>query len=296
MKEKRGVKTLLKQNNMGLEFSAEAKQVVSVFKSYRNSIDIYTEDKDKDKEFYIALFRRLTHGSKIKINDIYPLGSCNEVIKKCKEDIDITRKKIYIIDGDIYTQYNNRTSIQNLFVLDSYCIENYVIDEKSICKFAYQLLATQNYKKIKSDIQFKKMMHSLSQHLVPLFFYYSIQKQCVDYFKLGSVEIYMTKGYIDSDKIMKKKDEIKKDLQSKGIPEDYLNKLLEDRKNRFPINSNSLLTIVSGKDFIIPYIGHYLRQCIGLNTSNCSKEAWKFNLVKYCNLERLNNLKNAILG
>ena len=37
---------------MALEFSTEVRQAATVFTEYRNSIDIYTEDCDKDKEFY----------------------------------------------------------------------------------------------------------------------------------------------------------------------------------------------------------------------------------------------------
>ena len=37
---------------MGLEFSSEQEQVASIFTAYRNDIDIYTEDENKDKPFY----------------------------------------------------------------------------------------------------------------------------------------------------------------------------------------------------------------------------------------------------
>lgn len=41
---------------MGLEFSAEQEQVASLFTSYRNDIDIYTEDEAKDKAFIKAFY------------------------------------------------------------------------------------------------------------------------------------------------------------------------------------------------------------------------------------------------
>ena len=44
---------------MGLEFSSEQEQVASIFTAYRNDIDIYTEDENKDKPFYKKLFIRL---------------------------------------------------------------------------------------------------------------------------------------------------------------------------------------------------------------------------------------------
>ena len=44
---------------MGLEYNFDEKQLVSVFHQYRNDINIYTEDCDKDKSFYKQLLGRL---------------------------------------------------------------------------------------------------------------------------------------------------------------------------------------------------------------------------------------------
>ena len=41
---------------MGIEFSTEVRQAATVFTQYRNTIDIYTEDKEEDKIFYNKLF------------------------------------------------------------------------------------------------------------------------------------------------------------------------------------------------------------------------------------------------
>ena len=42
-----------------MDFSLEARQAATVFTEYRNTIDIYTEDCEKDKEFYVKLLKRL---------------------------------------------------------------------------------------------------------------------------------------------------------------------------------------------------------------------------------------------
>ena len=122
---------------MSLEFSTETRLAASVFKEYRNVIDIYTEDCEKDKEFYIKLLKKLLSNTGIVVNDIHPLGCRRTVIECCQNDTDTRRKKLYIVDGDIYLQYKDKEIIPNLFVLDAYCIENYVVCEKSICYVAY---------------------------------------------------------------------------------------------------------------------------------------------------------------
>ena len=52
-----------------LEYSIEVRQAATVFTEYRNTIDIYTEDCEKDKEFYVKLLKVSS------INSIYPLVS-----------------------------------------------------------------------------------------------------------------------------------------------------------------------------------------------------------------------------
>ena len=44
---------------MDLVYSEESLELTSAFKSYRNSVNIYTEDKDEDRQFYVRLFSRL---------------------------------------------------------------------------------------------------------------------------------------------------------------------------------------------------------------------------------------------
>ncbi len=76
-----------------LDFSTEVRQAATVFTEYRNTIDIYTEDCEKDKEFYVKLIKRLLSDTDIRVNDIHPLGCRRTVIKCCENDTDIRRKK-----------------------------------------------------------------------------------------------------------------------------------------------------------------------------------------------------------
>ncbi|PJZ79220.1 hypothetical protein [Leptospira meyeri] len=78
-----------------LKYNSDNQRLVSRFFQYRNDIDIYTEDEDKDKEFYKILFKRLLKNT-ININDITPLGSKTNVINRCISEPENGRKKIFI--------------------------------------------------------------------------------------------------------------------------------------------------------------------------------------------------------
>lgn len=281
---------------MALEFSTETRQAATVFTEYRNSIDIYTEDCDKDKEFYVRLLKRLLADTDIVINDIHPLGCRRTVIECCQNDTDTRRKKLYIVDGDIFLQYREKEDIEHLHVLDAYCIENYMICEDAICNVAYIFHARDSYDRVKSFLNIPQALNDIMVPLINLFFYYSIQMECYGQFCLMNIDSYMDKSLkqIDNSKIEKRIAEIREGLINFGIPEEKLDDLFNKRKAKYPYNIDTLLKIVSGKDFLIPYFKYHIDRNL-----NCGlrlpKETWKFNLVDKCDITKLEPLKQAIL-
>ena len=161
-----------------IRYSLKAKRLYSKFFSYRNDVDIYTEDEQKDKEFYNKLFSRLLNGSDIKINDITPLGCKQNVITRCKEEPESDRKKIFIVDGDIDLIFdNNEKGIKNLFVLDAYCIENLIIDERASTEFLYLNLGIESKENVNKALNFEKWINYNSEALIDLFLHFSISKE-----------------------------------------------------------------------------------------------------------------------
>lgn len=283
---------------MDLEFSTEIKQVATVFKEYRNSIDIYTEDCAKDKEFYVKLLKRLlANTTNIEINDIHPLGCRKTVIECCLKDTDTRRKKLYIVDGDIYLQYKEKEHIDNLYEYDAYCIENYMICEDAICYAAYNFYAQDSYDNVKNALNVPQALNDIAESLVKLFFYYSIQIECYGKFDLRHIDSYMDMStkQIDSDKIRKRIDEIRNGLIRNGTSQERIDELLRIRETKFPYNESTLLKIVSGKDFLIPYFKHHIEKQLKCSLK-LSKETWKFNMVDKCDISRLESLKQAILS
>ena len=282
---------------MALDFSLETRKAATVFTEYRNTIDIYTEDCDKDKEFYVKLLKRLLADSDIIINDIHPLGCRRTVIESCRNDTDNRRRRLYIVDGDIYLQFQEKEQLPHLYVLDAYCIENYMICDDAICNVAYIFHGRDSFEKVKEILDVPHTLDDIAKPLIDLFFYYSIQMECIGQINLMSVDCYMNKSTctIDTGLIDYKIGEIRNGLVRRGITERTIDKLLDERRAKYPYNTETLLTIVSGKDFIIPFFRYHINKCL-----NCSvrlpKEAWKFNFVDRCDINRLYSLKQAILS
>jgi len=281
---------------MGLEYSPEVKQVTSVFKEYRNDIDIYTEDKNEDKAFYVSLLGRLVSDTNITIHDIFPLGCKEDVIKACKTDRGKRRPSLYVVDGDIFLLYQKEEPIEKLFRLDAYCVENYVICEESVCQTAYELNGGRfSMDEIKSRINYFGVLKN-SLPLIDLFFWYSIQSELFGKFELRHINAFfnMQSAVVDNGKISNRIEEIKEGLINHKYSEKVLESSLIKREEKFEKSIESLLKIVSGKDFLIPLF------CNVINHSVCNislpKEAWKYHLSKTCNLDKLGELKEVIIS
>lgn len=283
---------------MGLDFSLEQQQISTIFKQYRNTINIYTEDKIEDKQFYIRLLQRVLADTSIEINDIYPLGSSNEVINACENDNDISFKKIYIVDGDIFLMYKPKTVIRNLFVLDAYCIENFVIDKVSVCHSFYNILGTKSVTEVEALINFEYMMENIKGPLIDLFFNFAILNQYKGFFTLHNIDRFLDNKTLSIDiaKIQAEIDHIKNELITPGLlTEDEYQTEISIKQSIYPRDVNTVLKIISGKDFLIPYIRKYCCNVLNFNI-HLPNESWKFHFANYCELTRLSKLKMAILS
>lgn len=281
---------------MGLEFSAEQEQVASLFTAYRNEIDIYTEDEEKDKAFYRKLFSRLLNGS-IQISDVYPLGSSQDVIDACQRDNDTSRKKIYIVDGDIFIMFSPKPSMRNLFVLDSYCMENMVIDENAICTTLCNRIGTMEFDDLKRAYNYRGLVNSHKDTLIELFYYKAIDQKYRGFFTLHSMGYYYdNNNNLDLNKIQIEKDTIRTNLISTGfLSEDDFDQELALLRQKFPLTYDTFHRIISGKDFLIHMINCHAKKSLNINTGY-NPNVWKYNLAQHCSLNRLATLKAAIIA
>jgi hypothetical protein len=278
-----------------LSYSSEPKRLVSTFLAYRNDIDIYTEDDEKDKEFYRVLFSRLLDPS-VKINDITPLGCKENVIDLCKNEPDNGRRKIFIIDGDVAIIHGGVVSLPNLHVLESYCIENFLIEQKSICQFIYLNCGVKPIEDIEANIQYDNWLSSYSESLMELFFHFAVIHKLCGKFTLYNANKYhkKVKDKIVFDKTLVQADiaEVRNEIVTTFGQESYdveYQKLIE----RWPKSIEHLLTIVSGKDYLIPLL-LIKTQEFKKSKATPSLEEVKISLVQYCNLDKLVKLKEQI--
>ena len=279
-----------------ISLNEEPLRLTSTFRAYRNDIDIYTEDNDKDKEFYKVLFKRLLK-KEIIINDITPLGCKKSVIKMCNEEPDNGRKKIFIIDGDVtFIHGNNIPENKHLYVLEGYCIENFLIDKETIIHFMYMNCGTKTIEQIESELNYNDWLNEYSTMFINLFIHFALINYFGGYFTLFNANKYHVKegGEMVFNTELVKADILKTKVEILKLVsfEDY-NLKHQDLTEKWSHCVENLTTIVSGKDYLIPLL---LLKTKKFKKSKAlpTLEEIKFSLVHSSNLSKLSNLKKVI--
>lgn len=280
---------------MGLERKSEIKSISSVFYHYRNSITIYTEDNDKDKKFYVTLFKRLLDGTGVVINDVFPLGDCDVVYSTCQNDHSNT-PRLYIIDGDIFLMTTPKNSIEHLYILPAYCIENFVLDKQSFYRVFDELDHLHTQEDIEGIVDYDSMVQNAVHPFLELFRYFAISKEYLGLFKLKDVYQFIDKtALINDEKIKQETNEIKEDILNFGaVSEAEFSEIVLNKTTDYADTKDNLMKYASGKDYLLPYFCSVAKSKLSINIG-LKKENWKYQFSKYCDLSRLSDLRKKII-
>ncbi|OIN56096.1 DUF4435 domain-containing protein [Arsenicibacter rosenii] len=275
-----------------LSYSSEVRRVYSSFFVYRNDIDIYTEDNQDSKEFYKVLLNKLLKDSHVKINDLTQLGPKSEVIRHCEDDNDTTRKKLYIVDGDIDLINDTNRVMPDLYVLDAYCIENFLIEEDSICFYLYTQTGTLTMESISQSVNYENWINEYIHALINLFFHFAITNKILSRFTLFNADKYFIRGKFKIDLVNAEIESCKREILQAISTSEYESEL-NNLKRRWPVNKETFLRIISGKSYLIPIVLFKMCEIIKKGYKP-SLESAKMNLLLNCSLTSLKNLKLAI--
>lgn len=280
-----------------LSFSIKQKAAISIFKRYRNDITIFTEDKEtNEKKFYKIFFSKLMKGSGIIINDIFPVGSCDEVDNLEKNDHDYSIPKIYITDGDIYLMYSPKKERKRFYPLNRYCIENFLIEEKQLCNAAAYLSRNLEAEDIKKLLNYHDVMMDFANHIVPIFYYYCILSKFggfkIDgYGKYYDNQLKKFKETVIQNEIIKMNNIL---LNERNISNEKILKEFMSLERKFPINIETVVKCVSAKNFTFGYLSEILKTKCGINIG-VEHEVWKKICAENLDYNSLLPLRNKII-
>ena len=280
---------------MSPKWSTEAKKAVSLFFRKWNDIDVYVEDTSiSTLRIYNEILVRLS-GDKFRVERVFPVGSKKNVIQACRDyDSGEKRPSLYVVDGDLDLLCNNkRPSLERLYVQERYCIENFLIDEKSSIEIMYEEKATMDRDTIKALIKYDLFKKDIECFL-DLFIIFGAMRKFFPGIKSVSLSLksFTTGGKKPTVDVAKVNDYIGEmhGYMCEAFGNDIT--LCEELKLQDQALSNdAVITYVSGKDFLLPALLFHLRGSTRVLSSN---DSLKLRLAKYCDLDPFVNFKAAL--
>lgn len=276
----------------GLKYTEEAELSRYLFYSDVSDLIVFVEDKDKEYE-YETIFERLFNGKYENISILSGHGKSG--VKKAFEEFGEVDKKnsshmiFYIVDGDFDKYIHQEEMIHNehFIYLDQYNIENYLIDEQAVVKFAKGKLAKLD-KEVKKLINFNYWEETIVSQAKKLFLLYCAVQKAMPTEPNVARNAYKfidsktgfenNNGYMDYyNHIITQKADIDKDVREVKI-------IYES------INGDNYFGLICGK-FLLTSLFVYLQ---GKIKKHFSMNELRWYLISEFDVSKLNFIKNRI--
>lgn len=239
-----------------MKHSDNGKENLSYFFKRGNDIDIFVEDISKESRvMYEQIFAKIFAG-KYSVNRVYPLGCRSQVILRCKENKNLRRPRVYIVDGDLFLLTDpNEQLPYGLYRLKKYCIENYLLDADSVINYIDNQLPGLSRKQIVSKVDANKIIDHSGKLFFELFIWYGVARLLGSTLPLTSYGIW----HLNASGIVRKKDVLSRIKMIYNDLKTYHNKeVILDAKSKIMANFVELnakqIDIISAKDILFPYI------------------------------------------
>lgn len=263
-------------------------------------MEVYVEDIGSEV-FYTVLLGRLI-SDKFKIRRVFALGGKDAVLQACKESQSTKKMSmptIYIVDGDMdFVIGKESKMLNNLFVLNAYCIENYLIDEQAAVEIAFENSGKVEKDVIQAQLGITAWLAEIGPVLRDLFIVYGVAYHFNSFIPtvgrhLDGLLKNTPKGpELDVEKTATSINELRSKLYTM-YGEPSVDETEHRMKSRWTLCLDTYLSIISGKDYLIPLLRWRINSTVKGKYDNHS---FKLRLAKNCSLMRLANLKTALLA
>ena len=289
---------------MALKYSQKAFRAIAfLFRPY-NDIEIYVED-DLNRNMYEILIERILI-DKAKVKRIFPLSGRNEVVKACKNDQNDSRRRLYIIDGDMDLLIGKeKPKLKYLYRLGVYTSENLLLSENAAVEVSYDNLPNENKSDIKSLIEISNLIEEAVEKLKPLFVIYAV-KHLLEFRDGKHIHIETSKYKVEKlgdnqadgiclskQKISRRISEIRSKLtKDYGYSKKEIDFAISEVEKNLPNKNSQITKYISAKTYLLPIIFHRLQR-----KAKCSstKEQLKTRMARFCELDIDPNLSKAII-
>lgn len=157
-------------------YSLKARAALDLFVEHVNDVNFYVEDINQENLYHILLSRMFPS---IRIGRIFPLGGKLNVVSHAQDPSNASRKcrSVYLLDLDFDDLHKTRVRQDNVFYLDRYCIENYLLEPSAIVEVAVECEPTTHRSDMERRLQCRAYLRTTIRRALPLFrLFYTIQR------------------------------------------------------------------------------------------------------------------------
>jgi hypothetical protein len=265
----------------------------SVFFEQFNDIDVYIEDTAVgSKKLYSVLLMRAL-GGRINIDSVFPLGNRQAVLSRCMADAatpQSSRRRVYIVDGDFDCVLKRLASGAHprLFVLNRYCIENYLVDGSSALDVLFEDDADRAMSVLETELAFDVWINRNAESLWKLFLTFAIANLLVPHVPTISRQlrsfVSSADGYLDQAKVDQCVAQIATYIDAELGKGAFSGTCLTYVGRLGTTFSAQVMRIVSGKHFLLPLLLMRMRSITRIHSP---AHALKLRLAHTCDVSEL---------
>ena len=274
-----------------LTYSSEALAARFVLFQGLNEINLIVEDTDREY-IYETIFKRML-GDNYNISAIFAVGGKQAVIERYKEFRDETGriKNFYIVDGDFDRYIHQDEMIYDtcFIYLETYNIENYLIDEKACLQFSKgHLRCLDNV--VKNKVNFNAWKNRIISESTKLFLCYCYVQKFHPYIETLSRSSFL---FLDDKTGFERENAYEKywNNEISVLDTNPQNKIDEIDSIYKSVNGDNYFNLICGK-FLLDSLCAYLRN---LFDETFNKEEFKWHLINHFDISKLDYIKNIIL-
>lgn len=266
---------------------------LDIFYVQFNDIFFYIEDENQENFFFCVLKKLFPD---ILLEKIFPLGGKKNVIEESKSYIG-DKTKIYIVDKDFDDILNKIEHGPNLFYLDRYSIENYLIEKDSFIEYIIGERPRINKQNIEPILNLENVMINIGTTLSDLIILYIIiQDHCLGIKNVDQNHErfvnYNGSFTIKTDQYLQFKSEVKVSLENKD-KRLRIDRQIKNYKNIVSANSyDSIVHHIPGK-YLMKMIKHFIEHQLHLNSRDI--DSFNYRVAEKCKFNSLGHLKEEII-
>jgi len=279
-----------------LRYSTAAYKLKTKFYDYYNDIDVYVEDED-DEVFYEKLLNNLV-GNSVKMTRVFSVGGKVRLFEMVNDYTTRPwpRNVFFIADGDFDRILKRPFPLsERLHVLEEYCIENFLFEEKAVCNVIQEEKPNKKIREIKESIKFHNWLATSVEKLTPLFAcFILIQKH-----NMGIRNVDLGIG---------------KFISNRGIPnldEKKINKFITEVRKGYSIsvgkNFDEEITLVKGmmgkswrkkkrnicgKNYLLPLLRFEVKRYF---RRDLNPKSFRFRLMNHCSFDSLSRMGQHLI-